>query len=74
MKSKLIKYILIIFFTACMNELIAQPPPPGGGHGAANNQVPGGGAPLGNGAYILIGLAGAYAIFKVFNHRTEKAE
>jgi hypothetical protein len=75
MKRKLIKYILVVFFITCVEGLIAQPPPPpGDGHGASNNQVPGGGAPVGNGTLLLIGLAGAYAIFKRCNLRTEKSE
>jgi hypothetical protein len=74
MKSKLIKYVLILFFITCVDGLIAQPPPPGNGHDATNNQVPGGGAPVGNGTLLLIGMAGAYTILKMYNLHTEKTK
>lgn len=48
---------------------IAQPPPPSGGHGLANDQVPGGGAPIGEGMFLLIGLAGLYAGKKALNSK-----
>lgn len=45
---------------------IAQPPPPpNGGHGSNGDQVPGGGAPIGEGMFLLFGLAGLYAGKKV---------
>lgn len=45
------------------------PPPPGGGHGEGGNQAPGSGAPVGEGMFILIGLAGLYGGKKVYNLR-----
>lgn len=75
MKSKLIKYVLIVFFITCIERLIAQPPPPpGDGHGASNNQVPGGGSPIGNGTLLLLGMAAVYAGRKVYVLRSEKTE
>ena len=74
MKSKLIKYFLIVFLITCVEGLIAQPPPPANGHGAANNQVPGGGSPIGNGTLLLIGMAAVYAGHKVYVLRSEKTE
>jgi hypothetical protein len=44
------------------------PPPPTIGHGAAGN-VPGGGAPIGEGIYFLLGLAGLYGGAKVYEIR-----
>jgi len=44
------------------------PPPPTGGHGQPGNQPPGG-APIGEGMFLLIGLAGLYGGKKVFNLR-----
>lgn len=74
------KYFQI--FTACITFAllisinavsIAQPPPPppGGGHGGGGNQPPAG-APVGEGMFILIGLAGLYGGKKVYELR--KAE
>ncbi len=44
------------------------PPPPTIGHGAAANQ-PGGGAPIGDGMFFLIGLAGLYGGKKLYDLR-----
>ena len=41
------------------------PLPPQAGHGNAGN-TPAGGAPIGNGTFILITLAAAYALRKVY--------
>ena len=56
----------------------AQPPtppplPPAAGHGNAGN-TPAGGAPIGNGTYILLTLAAAYAFRKVYVWRKETAK
>jgi hypothetical protein len=45
------------------------PPPPGGGHGGGGNNPPGSGAPIGEGMFILIGLAGLYGGKKVYDLR-----
>jgi len=74
MKRKLIKYFLIGFFIICIEGLTAQPPPPGGEHGTSNNQVPGGGAPIGNGTLMLLSMAGVYAILKWHNSQNENTE
>jgi len=47
----------------------AQPPPPPNGHGLNNDQVPGGGSPIGEGMFLLFGLAGLYAGKKVYDLR-----
>lgn len=44
------------------------PPPPSIGHGATSNQ-PGAGAPIGEGMFMLIGLAGLYAGKKLYDLR-----
>lgn len=43
------------------------PNPPAGGHGGSGDVDPGGGAPIGGGTFILLGLAAAYAGKKVYN-------
>jgi len=45
------------------------PPPPGNGHGQPGNNPPGAGAPIGEGMFLLIGLAGLYGGKKVLNLR-----
>jgi hypothetical protein len=51
---------------------VAQPPPPPD-HGGGGNTPPGGGAgaPIGEGVFILLGLAGLYGGKKVYNIRKE---
>ena len=46
----------MLFFTT---PLFADSPPPPPSHGQTGNQVPGGGAPIGGGLFLLIGLAAA---------------
>lgn len=62
----LFRIILVLSITIGVNSIsIAQPPPPAG-HGATGNAPPGGGAPVGEGLFLLIGLAGLYAGKKVY--------
>ena len=60
-------FILIALFISIHTVSFAQPPPPppGGGHGQGGNQPPGAGAPIGDGMFLLIGLAGLYGGRKV---------
>jgi hypothetical protein len=58
--------LLISIHTVSMAQPAPPPPnPPGGGHGLPGDQ-PAGGAPIGNGTYILLTLAAAYALRKVY--------
>lgn len=41
------------------------PPPPGGGHGGPGNGPPG--APIGEGIFLLIGMASLYGGKKVYS-------
>jgi hypothetical protein len=45
------------------------PPPPPPQHGTAENAPPGGGAPIGEGLFFLIGLAGLYGGIKIYDIR-----
>jgi len=45
------------------------PNPPAGNHGGTGDADPGGGAPIGGGTFILIGLAAAYAGKKVYDKK-----
>lgn len=59
--------VLIIIHTAALAQPGGPPPPPGGGHGGGGNQPPG--APVGEGIFLLVGLAGLYAGKKVYDSR-----
>ena len=49
------------------------PPNPPGSHGATNDQA-GGGAPIGGGLFILLGLGAAYGGKKLYDSRKESLE
>jgi hypothetical protein len=68
---------LLLCFTAIAQTTFAQgPPPPPSGPGAkgsSTNKAPGGGdAPIGNGTFILVALAAAYAGKKAYLVKSEK--
>ncbi|MBI9039420.1 MAG: hypothetical protein JEY97_14905, partial [Bacteroidales bacterium] len=48
------------------------PPPPPPGHGETGN-VPGGGAPIGSGLFILLGLGVAYGGKKIYDCKKKKS-
>ena len=59
--------------TFCLFTLVGftQPPPPGNGHGQNSNQS-GGGAPVGSGLFILLGLGAVYGGKKIYSrHKKE---
>ncbi len=63
--------ITLAIFISINSVSVAQPPPPpppGGGHGGGGNQPPAG-APVGEGMFLLFGLAGLYAGKKVYETR-----
>jgi len=55
------------------NAKADDPPPPPPGHGETGN-VPGGGAPIGGGLFILLGLGSVYGSKKLYDLRKEKLE
>ena len=66
--------LLIFILLLSINQYgLAQtppPPPPNGGHGLSGSQAPSdSGAPIGDGMFILIGLAGSYAGKKIYNQK-----
>ena len=64
--------ILITLATFITTNVKADdPPPPPPGHGETGN-VPGGGAPIGSGLFILLGLGAAYGGKKIYNFYQEK--
>ena len=56
-------FVGLVLAAAVMVSVPVQADPPAmpGNHGEAGDQVPGGGAPVGSGLLILMGLGGAYA-------------
>lgn len=66
MKSYLFKIASIMFFVVVtMTSIASSPPPPPPAHGASGNQCTTGGAPVGEGLFILLGLAGLYGGYKL---------
>jgi hypothetical protein len=69
----IIPVTLLLFFSI---EAMAQdvPPNPPGTHGTDGDKAPGGGAPIGSGIAILIGLGAAYGGKKIYDLNKEKLE
>ncbi len=74
--KKMKKLITILSITICLIapiSLLSQdvpPPPPAGGHGETGNQD--GGAPIGGGLFILLGLGAAYGGTKAYQFYLKK--
>lgn len=66
--------VLVVYSLTLGFNAIGQvpPPPPAGGHGQSGNRE--GGAPIGGGLFILLGLAAAYGGKKLYDIRKEKLE
>jgi len=65
-------FLIIALLTINPTASFAQngdPPPPPGEHGENGNQVPGGGAPVGDGLAFLTLLAVSYASRKIYRNR-----
>jgi len=68
-KIKLLTITLLITVASFITtNAKADDPPPPPGHGETGN-VPGGGAPIGGGLFILLGLGAVYGGKKVYNYR-----
>ncbi len=74
--KKTILTVLIVIGTSLSIETIAQnsPPAPPDNHGESGNQDAGGGAPIGGGLFILLGLGIAYSGKKLYNLRKNNEE
>lgn len=62
-------FCIFLFLPALSFATDTPPNPPAGNHGADGDISPGGGAPIGGGTFILIGLVAAYAAKKVYSNR-----
>ncbi len=58
------KLVLVLAFGLLSTALMADPPDPNGGGGNGGGVLPGGGAPVGSGLVLFIGLAAAYGAKK----------
>jgi len=72
---KILTITLLIAVTTFIssNAKADDPPPPPPGHGETGN-VPGGGAPIGGGLFILLGLGLAYGGKKLYDMRKNDLE
>ena len=69
--QKVILAIFFVLFTFSVQNSFADstnPPNPPGEHGASQDQS-GGGAPIGGGLFILLGLGAAYGSKKLYDNR-----
>jgi hypothetical protein len=70
---KIIAIVLLIAVATFIssNAKADAPPPPPPDHGETGN-VPGGGAPIGSGLFILLGLGAAYGGKKMYDYKKMK--
>ena len=66
--------ILLVFFIALNTAISQPPPPPGDGDRTSSSQTGGSDAPIAGGLFILLGLGGAYAGFKLYKTRRKLTE
>lgn len=71
MRNKILKLLFVFAFALMVCGLMAQPLPPEDGHGLEGDQ-PGGGAPIGSGIFILMGLGALYGGKKVYDLKKKK--
>lgn len=68
---KILRITLVISIVFCIQSVSFPQPPPPPQHGLNDNSPPtgGAGAPIGEGMFLLIGLAGLYGGKKVYDTR-----
>jgi len=70
MYMKKIKILIASLFMVLLSTgLMAQPNPPGD-HGSGDDEAPGGGAAIGGGLFVLLGLGAAYGGRKLYQLRS----
>jgi len=72
---KKLKLILAgIFFLFLSLGIMAQGPPnPPGDHGSGDDEPPGGGAPIGSGTFLLIGMVLTYGGKRVYDLKKKES-
>jgi hypothetical protein len=73
MKKVIISILLIIASVTTINLSAQVPPPPPSEHGATGNQTTGG-APIGSGIFILLGLGAVYGGKKIYDMKKKKLD
>jgi len=74
MKKCILNILIALTFVLWTDTAFSQTaPPPPGSHGLNTNQS-GGGAPIGGGLFILLGLGAAYGGKKLYAHHKENPE
>ena len=64
---------MAIIIALYVNPVVADSPPnPPQEHGGNGDLPPGGGAPIGKGTFLLIGMAAAYGVTKLYQHKKAK--
>lgn len=61
------KLKLLVVFVFLSFSLIADPPNPNGNGSGDGGPLPGGGAPIGSGVLLIIGMATAYGTKKIWS-------
>jgi len=76
MKKFIFIFMLLATLLFGVNSIYADnvAPPPPGNHGTSGNDSLGGGAPIGGGLFILLGLGAAYGGKKWYDHRKRPLE
>ena len=72
MKKFKLVILFVLLFTLSFVSNATDPPNPGGGPGTAPPL--GGGAPVGSGLFIFLGLGVAYGVCKIYNMQKEELE
>ena len=69
-------FLLLAFVFTLQNVSFSQPPPPASNHGSAGNAPPRGGtgAPVGDGLFFLVTMAGLYGGKKIYDARKTTRE
>lgn len=71
---KLIQTLLIVILLCLTYAVSAQPPDPNDSNNSSGNKLNGGGAPIGSGLFILLGLGAAYGGKKLYEMKKDRIE
>ena len=74
MKKYIFLFSLLFSLLFWSNESFSQTAPPPNSHGQTTDQAAGGGAPIGGGLFILLGLGAAYGGKKWYDHKKTALE
>ncbi|MDA3943816.1 MAG: hypothetical protein PF694_09805 [Bacteroidetes bacterium] len=75
MKRNIKQILILAIIIFASTQLIAQGPPPPPGDPSAGGEIVGGGAPIGSGIALLLGLGAAYGGRKVYQYwKSQKEE